>query len=260
MKNRSLFSIFFTNNLKIPRWRQYPPISQNPSMSDNTNLKQTIIQTIMSKPYLTAEQLDHIINPLHTNRTQFIQETNQTLAPLGLVLRAVISDYDDVEYYGICEVYEDINGKESLGIRAEIVQLFYRYLDMIINAPSDAEIDTSIGKILDLAPDGISSLAAQDGLKILQSYGYVEIINDKVRIGPRGLLEFRPKFSQKTSDGEESGLKTCQICLDFILAGKKCPRCTCCMHRRCYDRYAANRESVQCPACQCKEPYIEFGM
>ena len=228
---------------------------------DATNLKQTILQIIMSKSYLTANQLDQIIQPLNISRPEFIQQAKETLQPLGLTLNSIISDYDDVEYYGICEIYEDINAKESLGIRAEIVQLFYKYLDMLINSPPDQEVDTSVGRILDLAPEGLSSVAAQDGLRILQEYGYVETVNNKVRIGPRGLLEFKPKFTQKTIEGEETGLKTCQICLDFILAGKKCPRCTCCMHKRCYEQYSsANPNSVQCPACQCREGFVDFGL
>lgn len=227
---------------------------------DVSNLKQTIIQIIMSKPYLSAAQLDQIIEPLHISRQEFVRQTNESLQPLGLILRNIISDYDDVEYYGVCEIYEDINGKESLGIRAEIVQLFYKYLDMLINSPPNTEVDTSVGKILDLAPEGLTSVAAQDGLRILQDYGYVETINNKVRIGPRGILEFRPKF-QKTTDSEETNLKQCQICLDFILAGKKCPQCTCCMHKRCYEQYsAANPNSIQCPVCQCKDPFVDFGL
>ena len=226
------------------------------------NLRQTIIQTIMSKPYLTMKQLNKIIEPLHTEATEFIAQTNKSLSSLGLELRRIISDYNDVEYCGICEIYEDINGKESLGIKPEIVQLFYKFLDLVINSPKEGESEITVGSLLDLAVDGLTQTAAQEGLTQLKDFGYIEIINDKVRIGPRGILEFRPKFSQKTADGEESGLRTCQICLDFILAGKKCPRCTCCMHKRCYQRYIGDKDpsTCKCPACQCSEGFQDFGM
>lgn len=214
----------------------------------------------MSKPYLTMNQIKKIIEPLHVDVADFITQTNKSLSPLGLDLRRIISDYNDVEYCGICELYEDINGKESLGIKPEIVQLFYKFLDLVINTSNEGESEITVGSLLDLADSGISQTAAQDGLKQLQDFGYIEIINSKVRVGPRGILEFRHKFSSACD--EETGIRKCQICCDFMLAGMKCPRCTFCMHKRCYNNCIRNKDpsSFKCPQCECSEQFQEFGM
>lgn len=225
-----------------------------------SNLRQTIIQTIMTKPFLTAQQLDQIIAPLNTERDQFIITTNQALEPLGLTLRSVTSDYDSAVYYGICQIYEDINGKESLGIKAEIVQLYYKFLELLINGQNENDEAITVGRLLDLAPDNISQSVAQEGLNQLKSFGYLDIVHDSVRIGPRGLLEFRPKFSQKTVDAVDGGIRSCCICYDFILAGLKCSRCSCCIHKHCMESYARGRADPPCPQCQCTEAFHPFGM
>lgn len=214
----------------------------------------------MTKPYLTGPQLEQIIAPLNTTKDQFISQTNKTLDPIGLILRACTSDYDDQEYFGICQIYEDPNGKEGLGIRAEIVQLYYKFLELLINGQNNDDAPITVGKLLDIAPDNITQSVAQDGLNQLKSLGYIDIVNDNVRMGPRGLLEFLPKFSQKSLESEESNSRKCQICFDIFLAGFKCSRCSCIIHKRCFERYSRDRENPPCPQCGCTEPFIPYGI
>lgn len=229
------------------------------------NIKHTVIQSLFSKPYFTKEELQAIADPYiskdNISLDSFRQEVTDLLHPLGFEMRTVTSDYTDVDYYGICQEIEDSNASDCLGLKAEQVQLYYRIVDAVINAMRELTSSVSLGEILDMAPDGMTQVAAQETIEKFCQLGYCEKRGDKVRIGPRGLLEFRPTFVQmenKEGDESDEGLRTCSICLDFILAGIKCSKCNCYIHNRCYKSF--NQESWTCPMCQCTDPYIEFGM
>lgn len=217
------------------------------------NVRHTLIQTVMSKPYLTKKELENMLKPHDIELDDFVKETNDALVPLGLELRMVISDFDDKNYYGICQEFEDSNASECLGLKAEVVQLFYKFIDMIINNEERSVSTIPVGTLID-SVDGMKNSDAQDAIKKLARMGYFELKDDMVRIGPRGILEFRPTFT-KMGDSEDGLLQQCRICLDVALAGKKCSKCECYVHRRC-----ASMIGGKCPICQCTDPFVDFGM
>lgn len=210
----------------------------------------------MTKPYLTHAMFASMIRPLGVEIDHFIQDANENLRPVGFEIRHVVSDYTDEEYYGICQLYEDSNASECLGLKAEVVQLFYRFLDTLIAGTSEQQSTVSIGEMLDKA-ENMSQSQAQESFIKLRDYGYVEINGDKIRAGPRTLLEFRPRFNQLATNGS-SDIQTCSICLDYLLSGIKCSRCNCYMHRRCESQISAGNGKFKCPQCKCEDPYIEF--
>ena len=224
------------------------------------NLKQSILQTIMAKQFYTKEELIEYLNKFDLDLNTFVLESNQTLALLGFEIRKVISDYNGVEYYGFCPTFEDSFASEGLNLKADVVQIFYRFLNMVVEATSNHESSILIGQILDSTPSDHTQIQTQEGLKQLQEYGYIEFRGDRVRLGPRGLLEFRPTFS-KISSKEDQEVQSCTICLDFILAGMRCPKCLTFMHRHCYQQYISNKDGpVLCPVCKNSGDFVEFGM
>lgn len=227
------------------------------------NLKNTVIQTLFTKPFYTEDELKKVIDP-YISKTEatiasFITEVNDLLNHLGYELRSIVSDYTDVKYYGICQNLEDSSASESLGLKAEQVQLYYKFIEAVINAAQNLNSTVTVGEVLDLAPENMAQSAAQSTINKFCELGYCEIIGDKVRIGPRGLLEFRPTFVQMEGKDEgEDDIHSCMVCLDFILAGVKCSQCNCFLHKRCLE--SLNQEKWVCPYCKTTEPYIEFGM
>ena len=224
-------------------------------MSKEENVKHTLIQTLMSRACMTKGDYENLLKPHNLDAGEFFKEVNRLLSPLGLELRSITSDYDDQAYYGVCQQYEDSNASEGLGLKADVVQLFYKFLDLIVNKEEKGVSTIDIGSLLDQA-DGMLASQAQEAIQRLAKMSYIDITGDRIRLGPRGILEFRPTFWQM--DRNETGLlHHCAICLDIALAGLKCPRCETYVHRRCI-----SAESVQgkCPHCQCPEPFVEFGM
>lgn len=213
----------------------------------------------MTLPYITSIDLEDIISPKRIELKDFVKEINNTISPLGLELRSIVSDYNNIEYYGICQIFEDPNCKESLGIKPEVIKIYYRFLDAVVEGSKEGQSRIPYGTVVDMAPEGFSQMNAQDGISQLRDLGYIDIIEDKISIGPRGLLEFRPKFSQKATEDDESALPQCMICLEFILAGKKCQKCKGYMHSKCLDLYSMSREDFHCPQCQCSDPFEDFG-
>lgn len=227
------------------------------------NIKNTIIQTLFTKPYFTEDELKKVVDPYisqnDTPLSSFVTEVNDHLNHLGFELRIIISDYTDVKYYGICQLLEDSSASESLGLKAEQVQLYYKFIEAVINSLQQLQSSITIGEFIDLAPEGMAQSVAQATINRFCQLGYCEMRGDKVRIGPRGLLEFRPMFVQlENKDDGESDVHSCMLCLDFILAGIKCSQCNCFMHKRCCE--SLGNEKWVCPYCKTTEPYVEFGM
>ena len=225
------------------------------------NIKQSVLQTIMTKQFYTRDELADYLNKYDIDFNAFILESNEKLASLGYEIRKVISDYNGIEYYGFCPTFEDSFASEGLIFKADVVQLFYRFLNMVIEATLNHESSILIGQILDSTPPDHTQIQTQEGLKQLQEYGYVEFRGDRVRLGPRGLLEFRPTFSKIESKDDSQEIQSCTICLDFLLAGMKCSKCSTFMHRHCYNHYISNRDGpVICPVCKNPGDFVEFGM
>jgi hypothetical protein len=216
------------------------------------NLHHSLLQLLFSRPFLTRDELA-LLRPYQLDVQPFVQGSNRLLLPLGLELRMAISDHTDVEYYGICPIFEDATASECLGLKAEIVQLFFKFLDLLINLDDRTTSAIPIGVLLDSA-EGMQASDAQAGIHKLRDLGYFEIREEKIRIGPRGLLEFRPTFTN-LGTGENACLQQCPVCLDFVLAGLRCPQCECYCHRRC-----AESINGRCPVCACQQPFVEFGM
>lgn len=221
--------------------------------SAERNIKNTLLQTIMTKPYLTKEALESLLRPHNIEAEQFVEEANDRLAPLGMELRMVISDFDDKTYYGICQIFEDSNASDCLGLKAEVVQIFYKFIDMIINNEEKGVASVSVGALIDKA-EKMKNSDAQEAIHKLARMGYFEVRDGSVKLGPRGILEFRPTFT-KMGTSEDGILQQCAICLDVALAGKKCPQCECYVHRRCSSMLGG-----KCPICQCPDPFVDFGM
>lgn len=226
------------------------------------NIRNTVIQTLFTKPYYTEDELQKIAEPYikkDITLPSFITEVNGHLHHLGFELRNITSDYTDVKYYGICQTLEDSSASESLGLKAEQVQLYFKFIEAVINALQQLKSTITFGEFLDLAPEGMAQVAAQNTIDKFCQLGYCEKRGDKIRIGPRGLLEFRPTFVQlENKEDNESDIHSCMVCLDFILAGVKCSKCNCFLHRRCCQ--SLSTEKWICPVCQTTEPYVEFGM
>jgi hypothetical protein len=216
------------------------------------NVCHSLLQLLLSRPFIVKEEFAALLEPFQLDVRQFVQDSQPLLQPLGLELRHAISDYTDAEYYGICPIHEDAAASECLGLKADVVQLFFRFIDCVINGEDKAASTVPVGVLLDRA-DGLSNAQAQEGIEKLQDLGFLEIRGSRVRIGPRGLLEFRPTFSSMGA-GESGALQQCPICLDFVLAGMKCPQCECYCHRRC-----AQSITGVCPICRCPDPFVEFG-
>jgi hypothetical protein len=212
-----------------------------------------LLQLILSRPFLTKDELVALLRPYELDMQSFVQNSNALLLQLGLELRMTISDYTDVEYYGICPVFEDATASECLGLRADVVQVFFKFLDILVNLDGRTSSSVPIEALLDRV-EGMQASDAEAGIQKLRDLGYLEIRDEKIRIGPRGLLEFRPTFTN-LGTGENACLHQCPVCLDFVLAGLRCPQCECYCHRRC-----AESINGRCPICTCHEPFVEFGM
>jgi hypothetical protein len=216
------------------------------------NVAHSLLQLLLSRPFILKEEFSALLEPFHLEVRQFILDSQPLLQPLGLELRQAISDYTDAEYYGICPIHEDPNASECLGLKADVVQLFFKFIDCIINGDDKAVSTVPVGVLLDKV-EGLSNSQAQEGIEKLRDLGFLEIRGDNIRIGPRGLLEFRPTFTSLGAN-ESGALQQCPICLDFVLAGLKCPQCECYCHRRCTQSLTG-----VCPICRCTDQFVEFG-
>ncbi|OHS97089.1 hypothetical protein TRFO_09649 [Tritrichomonas foetus] len=221
------------------------------------NIRNTIIQTLFTKPYFTKEELQNILRRHEIPFDSFIKDTTELLHHLGFELRSIISDYTDATYYGICQTLEDSSASESLGLKAEQVQLYFRFIDSIINSARDLHSSVTIGEVLDLAPPEMAQSFAQETINKFCQIGCCEKRGDRIRIGPRGILEFKTTFSQLAAK-DDADIHSCTICLDFMLAGIKCAQCNCFIHKRCVQ--SLNQDRWECPVCKNTDPYVEFGM
>ena len=219
----------------------------------HSNIEHTVLQTLLSRPFFTDAEYKALLKRHDLDPQHFHEDANMSLASIGLELRVVTSDYTNNVYFGVCQIYEDSNASECLGLKADVVQLFFKFLDLVINGEEKGASMVAVGALLDRA-EGMPASQAQEAIHKLANLGYIEICGDRLRIGPRGLLEFRPTFTRLDVNGE-SVLQHCAICLDVALAGVKCPQCETYVHKRC-----AGAIEGRCPVCKCTEPFIEFGM
>lgn len=217
------------------------------------NVEHTLLQTLLSRPFFTEVQYKSLLKEHDIDPRDFLEDANLKLNPIGLELRSVASDYTDDVYYGVCQVYEDSNASEGLGLKADVVQLFYKFLDLLINNDERNTSAVPIGALLDRV-EGMPASQAQDAIHKLAKLGYFEITGERIIIGPRGLLEFRPTFTKLDANGE-SVLQHCAICLDVALAGLKCPHCETYVHKRC-----AGAIGGVCPVCKSTDQFVKFGL
>ncbi|KAH0793198.1 non-structural maintenance of chromosomes element 1 [Histomonas meleagridis] len=214
------------------------------------------MQSLLTKPYFTRKQLEDMVSPFNIELQHFVSDSNELFHEIGLELRFIQSDFDNCEYYGICQTLEDTNASESLGLKAEVVQFFFRFIDAVISqARENNSCSLTKEQISSIAPPELPQGAIKDMISELSKRGYIEKIHDNFRIGPRGLLEFRPTFTQMASNEE---IQTCSICLDFVLSGIKCSRCNTYMHKRC--QQSLGQEKWVCPTCNSDEQPVEFGI
>ena len=220
--------------------------------------KISIIQFLMTKTFIKKSEFADLVLKYDLNLLDIVKDINKNLSKIGLELRSVYSDYQEEEYFGICQLYEDPNSKDGIGIKPEVIQYFYKILEISISKIREKEIILTYGEALDLVPESISMASAQEILALLQNLGYIEIEKEKIFLGPRALLEFRPKLSIKNKENEdEIYLPHCLICLDFLLAGFKCQNCNNYIHKRCL-KLISNKNS-KCPHCESDLQFEEFG-
>jgi hypothetical protein len=217
------------------------------------NVCHSLLQVVLSKPYLSRDDLTALLQPFGLDLTEFVQDSNALLLPLGMEIRQVVSDYTLLEYYGVCNIYEDLAASECLGLKAEVVQVFYKFIDCILSLEEKGNWTIPTGVLFDKMA-GMPASQVQEAIGQLADLGYLDVHRERLRIGPRGLLEFRPTLTSMGGN-ENAYLQQCPICLDFVLAGLKCARCECYCHRRC-----AQSLQSKCPICRCQEPFVEFGL
>jgi hypothetical protein len=215
------------------------------------NIRQTCLQTILTKRFLTGPEFSAVVQQFGLEPEEFKRTSNEMLEPIGLEIRDISSDYDEKRYLGVCQRGEDSNAKEGLSIPEPAIPVFFKFIDSVINKEDHQEQAISIGRFLDLCDDQ-PNLKVQEHIALLKDLGYIEVHDQRLRVGPRGLLEFRPVFS------EYSGrlLEQCPICLDFVLAGMKCPECKFYCHKRCMSGIL----NKKCPQCAREVDFVEFGM
>ena len=218
------------------------------------NIKNSLIQTLFTRPFFTKDEITNLISPFEYTISGFTQEINDQLHTLGFELRQITSDYDNTVYFGICQTCEDASASEALGLKAEQVQLYYKFIEATINSLRENRNALTIGELLDVAPPGMSQAHAQETVRKLCKIGYIIKDGDKLKVGPRGILEFRPTFSQLAGKDD---LQKCNMCVDFIICGIRCPNCNSFFHKRCCD--SLSQGSWKCPSCKSTEPYVEFG-
>lgn len=102
-------------------------------------------------------------------------------------------------------------------------------------------------------------IGIQEGVKMLEEGGYLEVREGRVRLGGRGLLEFRGQLGRLAETGGGDSVKKCAICLEPVLAGKRCPQCSCFIHSHCYAELGAGGGGAVCPQCRGDEGFGDFG-
>jgi hypothetical protein len=224
------------------------------AMREN-NIFHTCLQTMLVKRYMTDKEFDALVQQFGLETGNFRGGANEHLDPIGLVIRDVFSDYDNQMFLGICQRDEDSNAKEGLSIPEAAIPVFFKFLDTVISKDDRSEPAISIGDFLDRCEDipNSTGVKVQEHLAVLMGLGYIEIIDDRLRVGPRGLLEFKPVFSEF---GSKDVMPECPICMDYVIAGLKCQYCEGYYHRRCI----SDIPNKECPHCRREGEFSEFGM
>ena len=220
------------------------------------NIHQTILQTLFTRPYINRRELEGMLVPFNIDFQKFVSKSNEMLSSIGFELRNIKSDFDDNEYFGICLTQEDSNASEGIGIKASVVHFFFKFIDLYIENLKENNTSTvDKAYIIQNMEESIMHNDFNDMLTQLDNLGYLHVKGNRIRIGQRGLLEFRPFFMKLASNDQ---LQTCSICLDFLLQGYKCSKCNTYFHKRCKESLEQN--SNVCPVCGTTDKPVEYGV